>query len=198
VTALYLLVNLGLLALLGDDLGSTATPAADAMRQLLGTGAERLLALIIALAILGSANVTLMAGARIYYAMAGDGLAPAALAHANRRGVPSTALWWGGLWSATLAAVAPAETLYRWATLAILLLSSLTVLALFVLRRREPEFATFRCPGYPVTPALYLVASLAVAVSSGFSDPRGALWGVLLVAAGFVVYAVWHRRVNRR
>jgi len=198
VTALYLLVNLGLLALLGDGLASTATPGGDALRRLLGVGAERLLSLIIALAILGSANVTLMAGARIYYAMAGDGLAPVALARVNRHGVPSTALWWSGLWSALLAALAPVETLYRWATLAILLLSSLTVLALFVLRRRDPAFRAFLCPGYPVTPLVYLAASLAVAVSSAFYDPRGALSGVLLVASGFVVYALWRRWVSRR
>jgi APA family basic amino acid/polyamine antiporter len=198
VTSLYLLVNLGLLGLLGDGLQSTSTPGADALRRLLGTGAERLLSLIIALAILGSANVTLMAGARIYYAMAGDGLAPRALDHANRRGVPSTALWWSGLWSALLAAVAPAEMLYRWATLAILLLSSLTVVALFVLRRRDRDFDAFLCPGYPWTPLLYLVASLAVAVSSGFYDPWGALWGVLLVGSGFVVYAVWRTCVAPR
>jgi APA family basic amino acid/polyamine antiporter len=197
VTLLYLVVNLGLLALLGDALAASGTPGADAARKLMSVGAERTLSLIIAVAILGSANVTLMAGARIYYAMAGDRLAPRALAHTNRHGVPSTALWWGGLWSALLAALAPVELLYRWATLAILLLSSLTVLSLFVLRRRDPAFRSFLCPGYPVTPAVYLLASLSVAVSSGFYDPRGALWGVLLVAAGFPVYAVWRRTVNR-
>ncbi|HXV75526.1 MAG TPA: amino acid permease, partial [Candidatus Polarisedimenticolaceae bacterium] len=179
--------------------GATATPGADAAGLLLGAGAHRLLSLVIAVAILGSANVTLMAGARIYYAMACDRLAPRPLARANRRGVPATALWWSGAWSALLAAAAPVESLYRWATLAILLLSSLTVASLFVLRRRDPRFRSFRCPGYPLTPALYLVASLTVAVSSGFYDPWGALWGVLLVAAGFAAYVVWrHAAVSPR
>jgi len=194
VTALYLAVNLALLALLGDDLAASGTPAADAAQRLLGVGAERLLSLIIAVAILGSANVTLMAGARIYYAMAGDRLAPRPLARTNRRGVPSTALWSGGIWAALLAASVPVEqTLYQWATLAILLLSSLTVVALFVLRRRDPAFRSFLCPGYPITPWIYLLTSLAVAVSSALYDPQGSLWGVLLVATGFVVYAAWRR-----
>ncbi len=193
VTLLYLVVNVALFGLLGDGLAASTTPGADAAQRLLGVGAERLLALIIALAILGSANVTLMAGARIYYAMASDGLAPRLLSRTNRRGVPSTALWYGGAWAAMLAALAPAESLYRWATLAILLLSSLTVAALFVLRRRDPEFRAFLCPGYPLTPWVYLVASLAVAVSSGIDDPEGSLWGVLLVASGFIVYFLWKR-----
>jgi len=191
VTALYLGVNLVLLALLGDDLATSTTPGADAARRLLADRAERILPLIIAVAIAGSANVTLMAGARIYYAMALERLAPRGLGRVNPRGVPSTALWWGGLWSAALAALAPVETLYRWATLAILLLSSLTVGALFVLRGRDPGFRSFRCPGYPVTPAFYLLASLGVAVSSAFHDPWGSLWGLLLVGAGFAVYAAW-------
>jgi APA family basic amino acid/polyamine antiporter len=193
VTVLYLIVNVALFGLLGDSLASSATPGADAAKRLLSVGAERLLGLIIGFAILGSANVTLMAGARIYYAMAGDGLAPRSLHRTNRQGVPSTALWVGGVWAAVLAAAAPVDALYRWATLAILLLSSLTVVALFVLRRRDPDFRAFLCPGYPVTPWVYLLFSLAVAVSSAFYDPRGSLWGVLLVAAGFVVYAVWKR-----
>jgi len=193
VTALYLAVNVALFGLLGDGLASSGTPGADAVLRLLGPGAERLLGVIIAFAILGSANVTLMAGARIYYAMAVDGLAPRSLARTGQRGVPSVALWCGGLWSAGLAAVAPVDALYRWATLAILLLSSLTVVALFVLRRRDPGFRAFLCPGYPWTPALYLVTSLAVAVSSAFYDPWGSLWGVLLVLFGFVVYAAWRR-----
>jgi APA family basic amino acid/polyamine antiporter len=198
VTGLYLIVNVALFGLLGDGLASSATPGADAAKRLLSVGAERMLGLIIGFAILGSANVTLMAGARIYYAMAGDGLAPRTLHRTNRQGVPSTALWVGGVWAAVLAAVAPVDALYRWATLAILLLSSLTVVALFVLRRRDPDFRAFLCPGYPVTPWVYLLVSLAVAVSSAFYDPRGSLWGVLLVAAGFVVYAIWKRMTTNR
>lgn len=191
VTVLYLAVNVVLLALLGDELASSATPGADAAGLLLAHRAERILPLIVAVAIAGSANVTLMAGARIYYAMACERLAPRALARINARGVPSAALWYGGLWSAVLAVLAPVETLVRWATLAILLLSSLTVASLFVLRRRDPAFRSFRCPGYPLTPAVYLVASLGVAVSSALYDPWGSLWGVLLVAAGFAAYAGW-------
>ena len=191
VTVLYLGVNLVLLALLGDDLAGSAAPGADAARRLLADRGETLLPLIIAVAIAGSANVTLMAGARIYYAMAVERLAPRGLARVNDRGVPSTALWYGGSWSAALAALAPVETLYRWATLAILLLSSLTVAALFVLRRRDPGFRSFLCPGYPLTPAVYLLASLGVAASSAAYDPWGSLSGLLLVGAGFAVYAAW-------
>jgi len=193
VTLLYLLVNLALLALLGDGLAATATPGADALGRLLGARAQAGLSWIIAVAILGSANVTLMAGARVYYAMAVDGQAPRPLGRVNRNGVPSTALWCGGLWSALLALFAQVDALVGWATLAILLLSSLTVASLVVLRRRAPEAAPFRCPGFPFTPWLYVAASLGVATASSAREPWKALWGVLIVLAGLPVYAAWRR-----
>ena len=181
--------------------GST-TSAAQAAQQLLGDGAERVLALLVALAVLGSANVTLMAGARIYYAMALDRLAPRALSTTNDAGVPSTALWTGGLWTALLATSGRIETLVNWATLAILMLSSLAVLALFVLRRAatppDGPVRLYRCPGYPVTPLLYLLVALGVAVASAVRDWRQALYGIGVVAAGIPVYALLRWRQTRR
>lgn len=181
--------------------GST-TSAAQAAQRLLGDGAEQVLALLVALAVLGSANVTLMAGARIYYAMALDGLAPRALATTNTAGVPSKALWTGGIWTALLATSGRIETLVNWATLAILLLSSLAVLALFALRHADMQSngpaRLYRCPGYPVTPVLYLLVALGVAVASAMRDWLQALYGVVVVAAGIPVYAVLRWRQTRR
>lgn len=188
VTLLYLLINLVLMMVLPQsELASSTRPVADAARLLLGGRGDRLLSLTISIAILGSANVTLMAGARIYYAMAVDGMAPSTFTRINRAGVPSSALWVGGVWSAGLAMVGRIQDLVSWATLAILLLSSLTVTALFVLRRRGGQ-APFRCPGYPVTPALFLLISLYVAWKSFWYDWIHALIGVAIIAAGFPIY----------
>jgi APA family basic amino acid/polyamine antiporter len=196
VALLYAVVNVVLLATLGDDLAGTFTPGADAATRLLGSGAERTLSLFIAVAILGSANVTLMAGARIYYAMALDRLLPSFLGRTGRTGVPSTALWCGGLFAAVLAAIGGVRELVEWASLAIMLLSSLTVVALFVLRRREPRAGTFRCPGYPVVPLIYLLTCVGVAISSTLYNPPRALKGVLLVAAGFPLYWLARRFIS--
>jgi APA family basic amino acid/polyamine antiporter len=193
VALLYAAFNLVLLATLGDRLAGTMTPGADAATRLLGPGAERVLSLFIAVAILGSANVTLMAGARIYYAMAVDRLLPAFLTGTGRRGVPSAALWCGGLFAAVLAAFGEVRELVEWASLAIMLLSSLTVVALFVLRRRDARGGTFRCPGYPAVPLIYLVTCVGVAVSATLHDPRRALLGVALVGAGAPLYWIARR-----
>ena len=195
VALVYMLFNLVLLLTVpADQLAGSTTAGAQAARALLGPGAERSLAMIIAIAVLGSANVTLMAGARVYYAMARDGLAPASLGRVNEAGVPATALWVSGIWTALLATLGWVEALVSWATLAMLLLSSLAVASLFVLRHRQGPAAGFRCPGYPFTPLLYLTASLGVAYASATYAPQQSLYGLLLVLAGLPVYAVFRAR----
>ena len=198
VTILYVAFNAGLLWILPREtlIGSTSA-GTEAARALLGSGAERMLSALIAVAIIGSANVTLMAGARVYYAMATDSLAPRFLSRINRHGVPASALWVGGVWSALLAATGTFSRLLAWATLALLLLSSLAVCAIFILRARRPGEAPYKCPGYPYTPIAYLAAALLVIGASALAEPREALIGMLLVAAGFPAYAIV-RRVMRR
>jgi len=191
---LYVLVNVALLLLLPpEQLANSTRPASDAAELYLGPTGGKLLALTIAAAILGSANVTLMAGARVYFAMAGDRMGPRALTRVSRAGVPSVALWVGGVWAAVLSVIADIGQLVDWATLGIMLLSSLTVTSLFVFRRRDPDGATFRCPGYPLTPVVYLVVCLGAAVSAWFYDPQHALIGLAILAAGFPVYFVSRR-----
>ena len=86
----------------------------------------------------------------------------------------------------------------NWATLAILLLSSMTVVSLFVFRRRDPRGTAFRCPGYPVTPWIYLIASLGVATATTFSAPLNAGLGLLLLAAGVPAYHLARRWFRHR
>ena len=95
-----------------------------------------------------------------------------------------------------MAVSAGVNELVEWASLAIMLLSSLTVVALFVLRRRDPDGGTFRCPGYPVVPVVYLLTCLGVAVSATLYNPRRALLGVALVALGFPLYWLARRFIN--
>ena len=189
MTLLYLAVNLIFILVLGPgELARTTVAGAGVARSLAGPWGERCLAGLIAMAILGSANVTLMAGARIYYAMAADGLAPAKLRPINEAGVPANALWAGGLWAALLAATGTFGHLLSWASLAILLLSALTVVALVILRRREPISGSFACPLYPLTPVLYLVTVLGVAAASFVADPVTSLIGLGLLGAGIPAY----------
>ncbi len=194
VTLLYVLFNVALFAVVPRELlAGSERPAAEAANRLLSGGGETLLAVTIAIAILGSANVTLMAGSRVYYAIATDGMAPRSFTRTNKAGVPATALWVSGIWSAVLCLLSNVEDLVGWATLAILLLSSMSVASLFVFRHRDPDGAKFRCPGYPFTPLIYLGVSLAVAVSSYFYNPTHALIGLAVIGAGAPIYLIVRR-----
>jgi APA family basic amino acid/polyamine antiporter len=62
-----------------------------------------------------------------------------------------------------------------------------------VLRRRQPGSPAYRCPGYPVTPLIYLLASLAVAASSAWASPEESLYGLLIVGAGVPAYFLVRR-----
>jgi APA family basic amino acid/polyamine antiporter len=126
--------------------------------------------------------------------MACDRLAPRGLSRTNLAGAPAAALWAGGVWSALLSLSDKVDLLVNWATLAILLLSSLVVVALFVFRRRGGEPPAYRCTGYPVTPVIYLGVCLAVAWASVVHSPWRSLLGLLVVAAGFPVYSLLARR----
>ncbi len=202
VCVFYVLFNVLLFAAVPHDrMAGSTTAAAQAAHRYLGSGGERVLACLVALAVLGSANVTLMAGARIYYAMALDGLAPRALSRTNTAGVPALALWVGGLWTALLSLSGRIEVLVNWATLAILLLSSLAAASLIVLRRRGTTLEMesdadppYRCPAYPWIPALYLLTALGVAGASAVRDWRQAAYGLLIVCASVPVYALVRRQ----
>ncbi len=87
--------------------------------------------------------------------------------------------------------------LVSWATLAILLLSAATAVSLFVLRRRDPGAPPYSCTGYPVTPWVYLVATIAVAVASTLAEPGRSLKGLALLGLGIPVYALARRRLGR-
>ncbi len=196
VSLVYLALNAVFLAVVpAEQLAGSTTAGADAARLLLGPLAERVLALLVATAVLGSVNVTLMTGSRVYYAMACDGLAPRALGRVNEAGVPAAALWIGGIWSGLLSLSSDVRALVDWASLAILLLSSLAVVALFELRRRGGPQPAYRCTAYPATPLLYLAVSLAVACASVVAFPWQSLYGLLILAAGFPVY--WLLRKSR-
>ena len=156
---------------------------------------------VIALALLGSINATVLAGARIGYAMGRDGALPAGMARLSEGGgVPLRALLAQAIFSIGLVLSGTFEELVLLTSVAMFLLGSLTVTALFVLRRREPEAERpYRATLYPVLPSIYLVTAIAVIgleVRSVVVDPETSPLPLLGLA---VFVAVWslHRLVRR-
>ncbi len=196
VTALYLLANLSYLALLpmkeiqfaAEDRVGTA-----AARVIFGDSAVYLMAGLIMVSTFGCNNGLIMGGARLFYAMAKDGLFFARAGSLNQNSVPGFALWVQGLWASVLCLSGKYGDLLEYTTFASLLFYIVTIAGLFVLRKKEPDAERpYRVFLYPWLPALYIVCAAAFCLNLLISSPGFTLAGLFIVSLGFPVY--WFTR----
>ena len=136
-----------------------------------------------------------LAGPRVYYAMARDAaFFPSAATVHPRFHTPWVSMTAQAVWSGILVLIYSSVDLAEYTGFAVLLFSGFAVSALFVLRRRYPnEPRPFRAWGYPVAPALFCLASLAITVFAIVGRPRQSLFGLLIMAAGIPLY-LWMKR----
>jgi basic amino acid/polyamine antiporter, APA family len=203
VVVVYVAVNLVYLKALGrDGLASTLTPAADAVRQLFGAGTDRFLAAAIAISTFGFLDLTLLAPTRISYAMAQDRLFPAWLARLHPRfGTPLAAILLLAGWGIVLVLTGTYGDLVDAVVFGDWIFFGLAVAALVIFRRRFPlgqrDSGSFRVPGYPVLPALFVAAALFVVVSVVRANPVRSAVGAGLLATGVPVYLFFARRKEK-
>lgn len=211
VCGLYFLANVAYLVTLplaGNPAGTTALErgiqfaqndrvATAAMEVILGERAVTVMAVLILVSTFGCMNGMILAGARVYYAMAQDRLFFAPVGRLNRHGVPRNGLIVQCLWACVLTLSGTYSDLLDYVIFAVLVFYALTIGGLFVLRRRRPEAERpYRAVGYPWLPALYIVAAVLIALVLLVAEKtRANTWpGLLLVLAGVPVYALWARR----
>jgi APA family basic amino acid/polyamine antiporter len=168
--------------------------ASDVAGALLGHAGVVLVSVAILVSTFGCVNGLILGGARVLFAMARDGL----FFRAAGRVDPSTqaprgALWLQAAWSAVLALSGSYDSLLTYVTFASLAFNALTVVGLFVLRRKQPSAERpYRTWGYPVTPAVYLAGAGFFLLYIFLGDPKDSCIGLGLVALGFPAYA-WLR-----
>ncbi len=209
VVVLYLLANLAYVLALpvaGDPRATDAAGrgiqfatddrvGAAAAGAILGPAAAVVMALCIMISTFGCNNGMILSAARVYYTMARDGLFFRRTGVLNRHAVPGVALVFQGIWSCALCLSGRYGDLLDYVIFAVLIFYSLTVAGIFILRRRRPhDERPFRAPGYPVLPALYVLASLAICVDLLIVKPRYTWPGMVIVLLGIPVYWLWRRR----
>ncbi len=199
VTVLYLLANLAYLALLPvADIQQAAADrvGAAAAAVIFGGKGALIMAGLIMVSTFGCNNGIVLSGARLYYAMANDGLFFPRAARLNKAAVPGFALWIQCIWASLLCLSGRYGDLLEYTMFASLLFYMVTIVGLFVLRRKEPGAERpYRAWGYPYLPVLYLLMAGAFCVNLLWSKPVYTGAGLGIVALGGLVYAVLPRHL---
>ena len=197
LVALYLLANIGYLATLGPEgVAGSQRVAADAVRVLFGPVAAKLVSAAVLVSVFSAANGLALTGPRMYYAMGRDGVFFRALGSVHPKfGTPAMAITAGGAWAILLTLWGSFEQLLTYVVFASWLFAALAAASVFVLRRRHPEAARpFRVPGYPLTPAFFILAALAIVANTVITRPQQALAGLGIVLIGTPAYLFWKAR----
>lgn len=203
VVLVYVLANVVYLKVLGaSGLAVSETPAADVMRRLLGSPGETLIRAGIAVSTFGFLNLVILVSPRVYQAMAADGVFLPALARLHPRyRTPAAAIGLQAAWAVVLTVTKSYGQLLDYVVFGDWIFFGATVATLFVYRARERRAGAarpaFTMPGFPVTPALFVLAALYVVLSSVVGNPRNAAIGAALLAAGVPVFYFWRARSRR-
>lgn len=161
------------------------------------------LTVFIAISIFGAANPNMLSSPRAFYAMGKDGLVPSSLERVSPRwGTPTTAIWVQAVAGALLVLfLRTFGDVTEFVVFAAFLFYAMTVAAVYRLRRSRPDAARpYRCTGYPFTPALFILVSVAFVLAT-LQDEAGrknALKGLAIIAAGLPYYWWWTRRAAVR
>ena len=198
VVGIYLLLNLlYLYALPLAELSSLEGRLTDIVAErLFGFVAGNVLAIFTIVSIAASISAMVWAGPRIYYAMACDGVfLPAARRIHRQHRTPVLAIAAQAVWSSVLVLSGTLSQLVEYTGFAVVLFSAVAVMAVFVLRFREPNATRpFRAWGYPMAPGFFVVASLIMVAYQILNSPETSLPGLGVIVAGFPIYWLFARR----
>ena len=210
VTLLYVLANVGYLNVLpmqGDPHGTTAVArgianatqdrvATAALEVVFGSAGATIMAVAILISTFGCNNGLILAGARVYYAMARDGLFFRSVGSLNARKVPAAGLIVQSVWTAFLCLTGSYGQLLNYVIFAALVFYALTTIGLFILRAKRPNAERpYRALGYPVLPAVYVALTTLVMllILLSPSTRQDAFLGLVLVLIGIPVFFLWRK-----
>jgi len=212
VLTLYFLANLAYLFALPltqiqnapDDRVATA-----ALSAMFGPIGGVIMAVAIVISTFGCNNGLILAGARVSYAMAKDGLFFRATGALNKNGVPGTALVFQGVWIAVLILLRTRvvdvsgavsygnlyNDLLNYVVFSVLLFYVLTIAGIVVFRKKRPDAERpYRAFGYPLIPLAYITVAVAILLVLLLYETQTAGRGLLIVLLGVPVYLIWSRK----
>lgn len=180
----------------GIQYASEDRVATAVMSQIFGQAGAKLMALAILVSTFGCNNGLILAGARVYYAMAKDGLFFKSVANLHPKyKTPAVSLAVQAAWSCALCLTGSYGQLLDYTIFAVLVFYILTLVGLFILRRTRPDAERpYKAYGYPVLPAIYILMALYIDVVLLRYKPQYTWPGLIIVLMGIPVYYLWARR----
>lgn len=196
VGAIYLAMNVAYLyALPTTEIAKHETIAHAAAVALFSPRAAMWLSLMIAISCFSAAATCTLSGARVYLAMAQDGVFFKRMAEIHPKWrTPAFSLIGQGIWAALLTVSGRYDQLYTYVIYGMVLSYTLTVIGMFLLRWRRPDIPRpYRCTGYPWLPAIYVLVGAAWTLNTIITRPTEAFWGTAIVLIGIPGYLYWKR-----
>ena len=199
VTVCYILLNAVYFYILPMDAVAASTRiAADAAEAVLGPGKGTGISLLVLFSSFGALSGVILAGPRVYYSMAEDGLLFRWFGAIHPRfGTPHRAIVAQGIWSSVLVATGSFRVLFTRVVYTEWIFFGLLAGGIFLLRRRPAYAPMYRVWGFPVVPLVFVAACGAIVVNQVLSAPKESAFGLALVLAGLPVYYVWARKPVR-
>jgi len=212
VTATYLLCNIAYLCLLPAKGDSSAVDpvlqlgimhaaqdrvGAAAAYVMFGNVGVLFMAALIMVSTFGCNNGLILSGSRLFYAMSKDGLFFKRASKLNSAGVPAVSLWVQCAWACVLCLSGKYSDLLVYSTFASLLFYILTILAVVILRKKDPDVdRPYKLKGYPFIPVLYCLITLFICIDLVIYDWKNTGIGILIVLLGLPVYYFTQKKAN--
>jgi basic amino acid/polyamine antiporter, APA family len=200
VTLCYVGLNVVYLSVLpiGQVIGSTRV-AADTFERLVGPAGGSLVSALVMLSAFGALNGVILAGPRVYYSMAQDGLLFkwAAAVHPRYR-TPGRAIALQAIWAAVLVLTGTYRELFTRVIYTEWIFFALLAIGVTLLRRRADYRPRWRMPGVPIIPLVFAIFSLMIAANQMLTDPIDSMIGLMMVLVGLPIYWLLGRTTRRR
>jgi APA family basic amino acid/polyamine antiporter len=197
VIGLYLLANLAYLYVLPvQAIAGSSRVAAEAMKAAVGPAGASIISFVILFSIMGAANQNLLCSPRVYFAMSRDRLFFQGIARIHPRFLtPHVSIIAISLWSIVLSLSGTFEQLFTYVVFGQWLFFGLTVAAVFVLRRKRPDLPRpYKTWGYPLTPAVFVLAAFLISLNSLVKQFWNSLAGLAIIMLGIPAYFYWKRK----
>lgn len=198
VSIIYILVNVMYLAVIPFDEIATAKSdrvAVVASDYIFGNIGTYIIAVMIMISTFACNNGLIMAGARVYYTMANDGLFFKKAGELNSKSVPAWALWAQCVWASLLCLTGKYGDLLDYVIIIVLIFYILTIYGIFILRKKQPDTERpYKAFGYPFLPMLYVILATFVSAALLYAKTATCGWGVLIMLLGIPVYYFLQRK----